>query len=98
MGHLEVGRLREQPAGEVLLADEGGTGAAARGNSELAALRGGNLLGTRRAGTGPVADQVKDMNPADDKAAQQQADIARELDFHLEMRVRELVAQGMSES
>jgi len=38
------------------------------------------------------------MNPGDDKAAQQQADIARELDFHLEMRVRELVAQGMSES
>ena len=38
------------------------------------------------------------MNSDGDKAAQQQAEIARELDFHLEMRVRELVAQGMSES
>src|SRR5690606_4876878 len=46
------GHVGEQPAGEVLLADPKGPGAAPGGGGELAAVRGGGVRGAGRAAGG----------------------------------------------
>src|SRR5262245_12988384 len=97
MGQRALGHLGEQPPGQVLYADPKRAQPVGDRHRAVATLCGRRLRGALRAAAGSLGVwTMKRLWPFGTRTPQPPHDVDRELSFHLDMRVRELIAAGMS--